>query len=83
MSRLMDRILGLQAPQPSDNGGVPTLPKDGKDYRAVREIPLTSIVVNGLGTITYDDDALLTADGALIPATGPKTWGQLYAAGRH
>jgi len=81
MSSLMSRILGIQTPVPIAAGGVPTLPKDGKDYRAPRETPMVVIQTTGTG-VTYDDEALLTADGALIPATGPKTWGQLYAAGR-
>jgi hypothetical protein len=86
MSRLLDRINGLKGGQDADensNNGVPTLPKDGKDYRAPRAIPLARIITTP-GLLAYDDSdaALLTADGALIPATGPKQWGQLYAAGR-
>jgi hypothetical protein len=81
MSALSNRIFGLQGASDDAPSSVPTLPKDGKDYRAVREIPLSRVVINRIG-MTYDDTWLLTADGAPVPPTGDQTWGQLYAAGR-
>lgn len=79
MSALTDRIFGLHNETPSN---VPTLPTDGKDYRAVRQTPLVRIQTQHPGVIAYDEP-LITSDGAPVPATAPGQWGQLYAAGRY
>lgn len=83
MSALTDRIFGLHRGSPNGNPGeVPTLPSDGKDYRAVRVTPLVRIQIQHAGVIAYDEP-IITADGAMVPATAPGQWGQLYAAGRY
>lgn len=46
------------------------------------ETPLVRIQIYP-GLISYEDlQPLIAPDGAPIAATGPGTWGQLYAAGR-
>lgn len=82
MSALTDRIFGLHKASPANPGEVPILPSDGKDYRAARVIPLVRIQTQHSGIITYDEP-LITADGAMVPATAPGQWGQLYAVGRY
>jgi hypothetical protein len=74
MSRLRDRI--------ASNGQIgPDLTVIGKDYNDVKSIPLVRIQIRP-GVILYDQlQPLLTSDGAPVAATGPGTWGQLYAAG--
>jgi hypothetical protein len=45
--------------------------------------PSSQIIVWAPGTVGIGPLApLLTADGALVPATAPGTWDQLVAAGR-
>ena len=59
----------------------PNLTVVGKDYMAAESIPLTRIQIYP-GVVLYEDlQPLITADGAPVTATGPGTWGQLYAAG--
>jgi hypothetical protein len=51
-------------------------------YNTPAEIPTFRIRISP-GTLAYEDmQPLIAADGAPIAATGPGTWGQLYAAGR-
>jgi len=53
----------------------------GKDYNDVKSIPLVRIQIRP-GVLLYDElQPLITADGAPVAATGPGTWGQLFAAG--
>lgn len=53
-------------------------------YNTPTEIPTVNIMVYpDSNVIAYQDmQPLVAPDGAPIAATGPGTWGQLYAAGR-
>lgn len=80
MSTLTNRISWLNDRQSMsllDNSEVANY----KDYGAVKEIPLSRVVVVG-NNLGYDEP-LLTADGAVVSATAPGQWGQLYRAGRY
>lgn len=60
----------------------PTQLVGGKDYGNIKAVPTMRIRMFS-GMIAYEDlQPLITADGAPIAATGPGTWGQLYAVGR-
>jgi hypothetical protein len=74
MSALKDRITSV--------GQVtPMLNVIGKDYNDVKMIPTVRIQIFP-GVLLYDElQPIITADGAPISATGPGTWGQLFAAG--
>jgi len=75
MSTLSNRIATVQQVNPP-------LVEKGR-YNAPITTPLVRIAIYP-GTITYEDNLvpLIAPDGAPIAATGPGTWGQLYAAGR-
>lgn len=45
-------------------------------------MPLALVTQTEAGLAVQDMTPLLTADGAMIPATAPGSWGQLRAAGR-
>jgi len=77
MSTLKDRILWLHSPGRVDEISRPEV----KDYMAVTGRPDVQIAIT-TGGVTMDDNPLITADGAPIPATGRGKWGSLYAAGR-
>lgn len=74
MSTLRDRIRGKYTTNDAHPATQP------KDYGAPTEIPMVRVAMYTNG-VAYDEP-LATADGAVIPATGPGQWGQLYAAGR-
>jgi len=74
MSSLSDRI-NNKHPVPA------TYRPSYKDYGPIKEHPVFRIQIT-TGGIGYDE-ALVTADGAMIPNTSPGQWGQLYAAGRY
>lgn len=79
MSVLKDRIMWLHQP-----GRVAELSDRGpgaKDYMAVTGRPDVAIAIT-TGGICMDDNPIISADGAPIPATGHARWGALYAAGR-
>lgn len=60
----------------------PDLSIKGRGYMVPNEIPLIHIEIFP-GMISYEDmQALITADGAPVAATGHGQWGQLYAARR-
>ncbi len=78
MSSLKDRIIWLHQPgRISDLSERP----EAKDYMAVTGRPDVQIAIT-TGGMCLDDNPLITADGAPIPATGRGRWGSLYAAGR-
>lgn len=45
-------------------------------------MPLAMVTRTDAGLAVQDMTPLITADGAMIPATAPGSWGQLHAAGR-
>jgi len=90
MSTLSSRIrLGLGKPD-QDSGTVQETDQRysqvshsdrGREYGAMFTTPNVRIRIFP-GVITYEDTyPLIAPDGAPISATGPGTWGQLYAAG--
>ena len=62
--------------------GTVSAPAEAGTVDAVAQIPLSQIGIYP-GIATYKSDTpLITTDGAPVKATGPGSWGQLYAAGR-
>lgn len=45
-------------------------------------MPLALVTQSDAGLAVQDMTPIITADGAMIPATAPGSWGQLRAAGR-
>jgi len=45
-------------------------------------MPLALVTQSDAGIAVQDMTPIITADGAMIPATAPGSWGQLRAAGR-
>lgn len=53
----------------------------GKDYNTPTSRPTVRIAIHP-GTVSYlQSENLYTADGRLVPETGPGSWGQLFKAG--
>lgn len=75
MSTMRNRLVGVGSVEPN-------LRVIGENYGPVTT-PLARIQIFP-GLIAYEDmQPIITADGAPVAATGPGTWGQLYAAGRN
>jgi hypothetical protein len=72
VSQLAQRISAPTAPDLSFVGR----------YNTPAEIPNFRIQITPDAVVYEDLQPLIAADGAPIAATGPGTWGQLYAAGR-
>jgi len=80
---------GKNAPQPV-NAGASDVPVNGSAASppAVQVMPLQLVQVQRPAWQDYltagvsDIDPIYSADGAMIPATAPGSWGQLRAAGR-
>lgn len=62
-------------PLKNQPGTLPVPPQD-------MSMPLTVVSVTGDGVSVREAQPLVTADGAMVPATGPGQWQQLHAAGR-
>jgi hypothetical protein len=87
VSTFSDRIAWLHGPITQEpNGdvdpGIGNAHDNYKNYGSVKSIPLTRVQIFPGGVLAYDEP-LITPDGAPITATGPFTWGQVYAAGKY
>lgn len=81
MSTLKDRIFWLHSPERVDKVDDGMGQPGPKNYQNVIVRPTFGIQIT-TGGVAYDDNPIITADGAAIPSTGPGRWGALYAAGR-
>jgi hypothetical protein len=78
VSRLHRRIMAAGQGMPAAMGdyhpvGTPDTPM---------VMPLSLVSRTDAGLTVQDMTPLITADGAMIPATAPGSWGQVHAAGR-
>lgn len=86
MSALFDRIAWLGQQNKTKPHDDPS--QDPQMYKTAHFQPLVRVQIFPNNILGYEDgysdyDPLIAADGSPISSTGPRTWGQLWAAGTH